>query len=349
MSEPAALQCPRCGDPVPAPDLLDGAPTCPRCFLRFVLPEGPGGLDGAIDRLASDAGDVWPGALADAAPMPPEVLAAPRAFWLGKFVQVERVAAGRMAEVWRAWDLALGRWVALKFPLPGERHVAQFLQEVRVVGRLSHPHIPAVHEVGTAGGRHFMAMQFVAGPTLRALPRGGDLRRLITVLRDAAGAVHYAHTQGVVHRDLKPENLMVVGADSAAPHVYVLDFGLSVAADQPAGGSPSYMAIEQAKGAADARSDVWGLGATLYDRLVGRPPFTGESVYQILARVLTERPRPPRAIDPAIPAALDAIVMRCLERNPRDRFPTAQALAEALSDWLGRTVEATRPADGAPA
>lgn len=343
MTPPTADRCPQCGDELAAAPDANGAPSCPRCFLRFVLPGGPAEAARAVDAVASDEGEEWTGVLAASLPVPPEVLAAPRSSWAGKFVRVQRVAIGAMAEVWRAWDLALGRWVALKFPLPGERSLARFLREARIAGRLSHPHIPSVYEVGSDGGRHFMALQFVVGPTLRELPRR-DRRRLVRLLRDAAYAVQYAHEQGVVHRDLKPGNMMVTGPDTAHPHLWVLDFGLSV--DTEAGsedggrlamaGSPGFMPLEQAQGGADVRSDVYGLGATLYYLLTGQAPYSGATVYQILARLLTEPPRPPRALDPSIPAELEAVVLRCLARESAARYESARALAEDLDRWLRR-------------
>jgi serine/threonine-protein kinase len=198
------------------------------------------------------------------APLPPEAgpFSADAANWFGKHLRTTKLGSGGGGEVWRAYDTVLGRWVALKL-LKGtdEEEVVRFHREAQLAGRLSHPNIAAIYEVGSAGGRFYIAMQLVDGRTLRAL--GADARRAATLLRDAARAVAYAHEEGVIHRDLKPDNLMVAGGS----HVYVMDFGLARAVSASAGsggaggaptlsgvavGTPSYMAPEQAGSAPTA-------------------------------------------------------------------------------------------------
>jgi len=261
---------------------------------------------------------------------------------VGKFVPSEKLGAGASGEVWKARDTVLNRWVALKFLRGGDdEEVARFQREAQVAGRLSHPNIAAIHEVGEAGGRRYIAMQLVEGRTLRGWPVS-ERRRAVEMMRDAARAVAYAHSQGVVHRDLKPENLMVAGG-----HVYVMDFGLAraqggagVSVSGAILGTPAYMPPEQARGEkADARSDVYGLGATLHALLTGEPPFDGPSVFETLRRVQESDPRPTRA-----DADLDAIVLRCLEKDRARRYATATELAEDLSRWLaGEPVVARAP------
>ncbi len=252
---------------------------------------------------------------------------------LGKFVKLETIGRGGMGEVCKAFDTELDRWVALKFLIGSDpEDVARFKREAQTAARLSHPNIAAVYEVGDAADRPFIAMQLIAGPTLSSLPRT-DRRALAALVRDAALAVHHAHERGVVHRDLKPANLMVENG-----RVFVMDFGLArrtgarTSLSGAVVGTPAYMSPEQARGeATDARSDVYSLGATLYELLAGRPPFEGPQVYEVLLRVIGVEPRPPGG-----DADLDTVVLKCLEKEPGRRYATAQALAEDLTRWLDR-------------
>jgi serine/threonine-protein kinase len=288
--------------------------------------------------------------------LPPEVRDALPSAHFGKFVRVEKLGQGGMGEVWKAWDMELQRWVALKFLLGGDDdEVGRFQREARLAGGLAHPNIAAIHEVGQAQGRHFIAMQFVAGQTLKTFPRG-DRRTLVSLVRDAALAAHVAHEQGIVHRDIKPENLMAVtspqGSGPASPHLYVMDFGLA-RATEGAGtlslsgsivGTPAYMSPEQARGLrVDARADVWSLGATLYELLSGQKPFPGASVPAVLKSVCDDDPAPLRRIDGTIDRDLETIVRKSLEKEPSRRYATAGALAADLARWLGGAPIEARP------
>ncbi len=265
----------------------------------------------------------------------------------GKYVRTMRLGAGGMGEVWKAWDTELNRWVALKF-LKGDDgdEIARFKREAQLAGKLNHPGIGAIYDVGFAQERHYIAMQFVEGQTLRTCPRG-DAKALAGLVRDAAIAVAFAHEKGVVHRDLKPENLMV----TPAGHLYVMDFGLarSVEAKETMSGmvlgTPSYMPPEQARGErADARADVYALGATLYELLTDRAPIKGGNLYEILKRVQDGEIERPRRIDPRIDADLETIVLKCLEKERERRYASAGALAEDLTRWLGGEAIEARPA-----
>jgi tetratricopeptide (TPR) repeat protein/predicted Ser/Thr protein kinase len=307
-----------------------------------------------VTRPGPDSGSLQPTVRAShaAGAVPPEVAAAPAAERIGKFVRTHRLGSGGMGEVWKAWDTQLSRWVALKF-LKGsdDEEVARFAREAQLAARLSHPHIGAIFEVGQEAGRHFIAMQFIDGRTLRAFPRT-DVRVLVTLIHDAAKAVAYANDAGIIHRDIKPENLMVQtrGADHT---VYVMDFGLARATEGASDlsvsgaivGTPAYMAPEQARGQkVDERADVYSLGATLYELLTSRKPFLGATVYEILRKVQEEDPVAPRRLSPKLDADLETLVLKCLEKEPERRYATATALADDLDRWLqGEPIEAVPP------
>ncbi|MCE9582437.1 MAG: serine/threonine protein kinase, partial [Planctomycetes bacterium] len=291
-------------------------------------------------------------------PLPPEIATATATARFGKFVRLKKLGQGGMGEVWQAWDVPLGRWVALKFLTGGdETEIARFTQEAHVAGKLAHPNITAVYEVGEAQGRHFIAMQFIDGTTAAKLPRG-DRRMLVRVIRDAARAVGEAHRAGVIHRDIKPDNLLVRGARGGAGaaddfHVFVTDFGLARRTEGASGlslsgaiiGTPSFMPPEQARGEkVDVRADIYALGATLYDLLSGEPPFGGATLFELL-RAVQDRDAPSMRVRvPAIESDLDTIVLKCLEKDPARRYQTAEDFAADLDRFLEGEAIAARPA-----
>ncbi len=257
----------------------------------------------------------------------------------GPFVRVKKLGAGGMGEVWKAWDLELNRWVALKFLKGGdEQELARFKREAETAGRLSHPNIAAIYAAGEANGQRYIAMQYVEGQTLRRMPQR-DRKSIVRLIRDAALAVAAANKQGTVHRDLKPENIMVTEQD----HVFVMDFGLArpirggseVSVAGLIIGTPAYMPPEQARGdRVDARADVYALGATLYELLVGRPPFKGANAIATLRMVQEDEPRAPRTLDPSIERDLETIVLKGMEKDAGRRYGGAEGLAEELGRWL---------------
>ncbi len=342
-------RCSRCGNVVRTDRVGVAPPYCPRCMASLPA-EGVAARDAARP-LHSDVPGYVP-ATSSTAP-PPEVAQAASAQRYGNFVRVTKLGSGGMGDVWKAWDTALGRWVALKFLRQDDpEELARFVREAETAAQLSHPNIAAIHEVGEQDGRHYLAMQYVEGPTLEKFPRR-DRKLLVRLIRDAARAVDFAHQKGIVHRDLKPSNLMVARPSRGDFHLYVLDFGLArrvqgeerITAPGIVVGSPAYMPPEQARGdAVDRRSDVYALGATLYELLTGRAPFAGTNVYEVLKKVVEEEPGAPRRRDPTVDADLEVIVLKCLEKDPERRYRTAAELADDLDRFLEGEPIAARPA-----
>ncbi len=282
--------------------------------------------------------------------LPPEVAqaASDPGRRVAQYILAEHHRAGGMGKVVKAWDTRLSRWVALKFlnKVGKERLRANFEEEARLAAGLAHPGIAAIYEIGAHDGAPFIAMQYIDGRTLAEARRDLSPRQAARVVRDAAQAVAFAHDRGVIHRDLKPSNVMLDGSG----RVYVTDFGLAarteaLEASRTFSGTPEYISPEQARGGeADARTDVHGLGATLYDLLTGRPPNPGNGVVEILGRLEVSDRVPPRTLNREIEADLETIVLKCLDRNPSLRYATARDLAEDLERFLNRDAIAARRA-----
>jgi tetratricopeptide (TPR) repeat protein/predicted Ser/Thr protein kinase len=281
--------------------------------------------------------------------IPEEVLEAQRrpASRLGKYVLVQEIGRGGMGRVYRAWDGALGRTVAIKVLLFEEpEDQMRFRREAQLAAQLDHPGIVQVYEAGEADGRPYIAMQFVDGVSLEGMRL--PVRSAAEAAREAARAIAYAHERGVIHRDLKPGNLL----RSRNSRIRITDFGLAKRAGVRSAsgmvvGTPSFMSPEQALGEAsrvDARSDVFGLGATLYGLLTGTAPFGGPTVAAVLEAVVNRDPRPLRRLNPDVPRDLETVVLKALEKDPARRYPTAEAFAEDVERFLrGEPVHASRP------
>jgi serine/threonine protein kinase len=284
--------------------------------------------------------------------MPPEVsdvLAEPDRR-LAEFVRVSRLGQGGIGEVWKAWDTRLGRWVALKLPMatPDQEGAAErFTREALAAARLSHSNIVSIHRVAEENGRCFIVMQYVEGQSLRATKL--DLRKALEVMRDVALAVHYAHEQGVIHRDLKPGNI-VIGPEGRP---FVLDFGLAhleeagrvQSREGLVAGTAAYMSPEQARGEPAARAratDVYSLGATLYEVTTGQPPFDGATFAETLEKVLHREPPGPRTIAPALPVDVEAVILKAMDKEPARRYATAKEVADELDRCLRNEPVAAR-------
>jgi serine/threonine-protein kinase len=269
---------------------------------------------------------------------------------------LEEIGRGGMGIVYRARQLKPSRLVALKMIREGQfatpHDVLRFENEAEVIAALDHPNVVPILEVGQAQGLHYFTMTLLTGGSLaEAQPRlAGDPRGVARVLIEVAGAVHHAHQRGILHRDLKPANILL--DEAGRPHV--TDFGLAKRAQGGTGltqpgavlGSPGYMAPEQAggdPGAITTVTDVYGLGAILYALLTGRAPFEGRSFHETLARLQVEPPEPPSRVNRGVPAPLELICLKCLEKEPARRYPSAAAVAEDLRRWLAGEPITARP------
>ncbi len=358
--------CPRCGRAFPQPAVdARGVARCPGCGEPVAAPPaslpsgGPHSLRPTSAPLltlrASASGDLPAGmatpAGSFAAPTAPGV---PRQ--IGRYAVRGEIGRGGMGVVYRAHDAALDRDVAIKMihgsgPTmePDERE--RFIREARVCARLRHPNIVGVHEAGSHGGQLYIVMDLVEGESLeerlaRELP---PPERAAEMARDLARALDHAHDHGVIHRDVKPQNVIIDAKDG---RTLLTDFGLAgdtrttlhLTVTGVVVGTPSYMAPEQASGLDPTPRpavDIWAVGALLYRATVGHPPFQGEHAIEVLQKVISDPPIRPRAVVDAIPADLETITLRCLEKDPDDRYPSAAAVAEELGRFLaGRSIRA---------
>lgn len=266
---------------------------------------------------------------------------------------VRFLGQGGMGRVFLAHDPLLRRDVALKFVRDDDPELTRrFISEARAQARVNHERVGKVYEVGEVQGRAYIAMQYIDGQPLNLLARKLTPEQLAMVLRDAAEGVHAAHRAGLIHRDIKPSNILVARSEDGSLQPYVMDFGLARdwrEGDTATGavlGTPYYMAPEQARGEVsrlDRRADVYGLGATLYHLLTGVPPIPGSNALEVLNHIATVEPRPPRSLDAGIPADLEAIVLKCLEKERSARYDSARALAEDLERFLNGEPVRARP------
>ncbi len=271
-----------------------------------------------------------------------------------RFEAFELIGRGGMGAVYKAHDFRLRRSVAVKLLFAGDPgSQGGFLHEARSQARLLHPRVCEVFEAGVADHVPFIVMRHVAGGSLDKVGPTIPLEEKARIVRDIAFALHEAHRLGMVHRDVKPGNVLVERGEDGAWRSYIADFGIArdvsgAEPEAPSGvqGTPAYMAPEQAAGAAgslDRRTDVYGLGATLYGVIAGRPPFSAPKLGALLDMVKATPPVPLREIKPSAPLDLEAIVMRCLEKDPAARYESARALGEDLQRFLDGDPVESRP------
>jgi serine/threonine-protein kinase len=258
---------------------------------------------------------------------------------------LEEIGRGGMGIVYKARQKSLDRFVAIKTLLAYHfSHPAilqRFLGEAKAAAGLNHPNIVRVYQVGECSAGHFFAMEFIEGRTLKEIlqERTAPISWSVALMSVVAEAIHHAHSQGIIHRDLKPSNIMI----DRFRRPVVMDFGLAKYIDKPSSitqlgiivGTPTYMSPEQAAeetSEVGPSSDIYSLGAILYTLLTGRPPFSEKSSLATVVKVASsEMPPAPSEIRRDVPLELDKICMKCLNKNPADRFVSAQSLAEELT------------------
>src|SRR5207249_832901 len=343
--------CRKCGARIFA-DAPEGL--CPRCVLKTALAmpsELVAGGDSSAVALAkaNDPGHTNK-LVGDAVPTPHDKKTAQAAELLGElgaYELLEEVGRGGQGVVFRARQKSLNRIVALKIIGLGqwatEAHLKRFRLEAEAAARLEHPGIVPIHEVGERDGSCYFSMKFIEGGQLDDVPRRQPMpiRRAVELIVKVARTVHYAHEHRILHRDIKPGNILL--DQKGEPHL--TDFGLARLVESKSTvtrtlevlGTPSYMAPEQAVGnnaAIGSVTDVYGLGAVLYQLLTGQPPFAGGTTYETIKLLLETEPRPPRQLNPKVDRDLSAICLKCLEKDPQRRYSSALALAEDLEHWL---------------
>ena len=265
----------------------------------------------------------------------------------GDYELLEEIGRGGQGVVFRARQKSLNRTVALKVIGLGEwatkAHLKRFRLEAEAAASLDHPGIVPIHEVGERDGSCYFSMKLVEGGQLDEVVRHEQMsiRRAVELIAKVSRTVHYAHEHGILHRDIKPGNILL--DKTGEPHL--TDFGLARLVESESTvtrtlevlGTPSYMAPEQAVGnnaQLTSATDVYGLGAVLYQLLIGHPPFTGGTTYETIKLLLDTEPRQPRLLNPKIDRDLSTICLKCLEKDPQRRYSSSLALAEDLEHWL---------------
>ncbi|MEJ7595337.1 MAG: serine/threonine-protein kinase [Planctomycetaceae bacterium] len=348
-------KCPDCGIPIPA-----GAPDriCPRCLLQV-------GVDTALENtlveetivaevVATDDPAAFSIMISKNRPEKTALHLSGETKYFGDYELLHEIARGGMGVVYKARQVGLNRVIALKMILSGqfagEADVERFYKEAEAAAHLDHVGIVPVFEVGEHEGHHYFSMGLVEGDSLATRLKTGPMpfRVAAEIVRQVALAIQYAHDRGVIHRDLKPANILLT-VDGIPK---VTDFGLAKLSEGDSGltgtgqvlGTPSFMPPEQAGGGRVGReADIYSLGAILYCLLTGHPPFQAASVLETLKRVIEQDPVAPRLLNVAIPPDLETISLKCLEKDPLQRYSSADQLAKELQRYLDGEPILARP------
>ena len=274
---------------------------------------------------------------------------------LGRYKIIKEIAHGAMGVVYEAKDPLIDRIVAVKTinfqdldPEEKEEYEARIYLEARSAGRLSHPNIVTIHDLGDSDGITYIAMELMEGRELQNLLTGGQflpVRDVLSIMIQVANGLAYAHEHGIIHRDIKPSNIMVLKGG----RVKIADFGIarmdSWRLDTQGGkllGSPLYMSPEQVSSQPiDHRSDIFSAGTMLYQMLTGKMPFTGNNTHAIIYQIVNRKPENPGAVNPEVPEELDAIVLKCLSKDPAERYQSALELADDLRACQDRLARAS--------
>jgi serine/threonine protein kinase/Tfp pilus assembly protein PilF len=274
----------------------------------------------------------------------------------GKRYQIiEEIGRGGMGRVYKAIDNELKRIVALKMIKPEISSqpgiVERFKKEIKLASQITHKNVCRIHDLGEAQGIKFISMQYIKGQDLKGfIKQSGRLttEKTIDLTGQICAALQAAHGEGVIHRDLKPRNIMLDKEGSA----YVMDFGIAksfeaeeLTKEGTVVGTPHYMSPEQAEGRkVDHRSDIYSLGAIMYEMLTGKPPFTADSDIGIVHKHITETPKPPSKLNPQIPEALENIILKCLEKKPEERYQNADEIIKAINKVKPEIISPIKPA-----